>query len=283
MFLSICRFLLLILSCNASEQVQVPPTNTALSDYVNHSGGAKGSDTAWDEIGAVYGVTSNHYYKDKTPKGNVQITKEQYEEGLLKAKEAAKALGKNWSSKSYIQGLLARNWQQVKNADAIFAIAELEGKYVKGGTGYAVAMAVAENKPIYVFSQSKKSWFKHTDTGWQKTDTPVLTKNFAGIGTREINAKGVQAIKDVYKKTQEFIDSKSVNTSSTAPQTEPTEAVTNKPTKGTTQAVEAPVTQDNAALTLANTKEASTSSLNTNGAAKPDTESQLDTTTPVRR
>ena len=35
------------------------------------------------------------------------------------------------------------------------------------------------------------------------------------------------------------------------------------------QAVEAPVTQDNAALTPANIKEASTSSLNTNGAAKP--------------
>ena len=32
-------------------------------------------------------------------------------------------------------------------------------------------------------------------------DTPVLTKNFAGIGTREINDAGKQAIRDVYDKT----------------------------------------------------------------------------------
>ena len=100
------------------------------------------------------------------------------------------------------------------------------------------------NNLFEVGEQMQYEW-DSSKNGFVKTDTPVLTKNFAGIGTREINAKGVQAIKDVYKKTQEFIDSKSVNTSSTAPQTEPTEAVTNKPTKGTTQAVEAPVSQNN--------------------------------------
>ncbi|HEY8364888.1 MAG TPA: hypothetical protein VIK84_04885, partial [Haloplasmataceae bacterium] len=32
-------------------------------------------------------------------------------------------------------------------------------------------------------------------------ETPILTKNFAGIGTREINENGKQAIRDVYEKT----------------------------------------------------------------------------------
>ena len=39
-------------------------------------------------------------------------------------------------------------------------------------------------------------------------DTPVLTKNFAGIGTREINDAGKQAIRDVYDKTFESEDYK---------------------------------------------------------------------------
>jgi len=208
----------------ATEAVNDKAANGELSNYINHSGGAIGSDTAWGEIGAKYGVTSNHYYKDKTPNGNVQITLEQLQEGLVKAKEAAKALGRNWSSKPYVQGLLARNWQQVKNADAIFAVAELEGKYVKGGTGYAVAMAVAEGKPVYVFDQSKNSWFKHTGTGWQKTDTPTLTPNFAGIGTRELNAVGVQAIKEVYSKTL-----KAVNAEPQLDITTPVEAATAQP------------------------------------------------------
>ena len=32
-------------------------------------------------------------------------------------------------------------------------------------------------------------------------ETPILTKNFAGIGTREINEVGKQAIRAVYEKT----------------------------------------------------------------------------------
>ena len=259
---------------NASEQVQVPPTNTALSDYVNHSGGAKGSDIAWDKIGKNYGmVKNNHYYSgDKSdnnaPSSNVKISERDFEEGAV---ESAKAAKRNWGYRytRMKDSRLVRNWAQVKYSDAIYAIGKIvkageaifpnqkgdirkaEAPSVTGGTGYAVGMAIIHKKPVYVFNQEEGSyaigWYKwdNSKNDFVKVDTPVLTKNFAGIGTREINAKGVQAIKDVYKKTQEFIDSKSVNTSSTAPQTEPTEAVTNKPTKGTTQAVEAPVSQNN--------------------------------------
>ena len=33
--------------------------------YINHSGGALGSDTAWDELGKPYGVISKHYWHGK--------------------------------------------------------------------------------------------------------------------------------------------------------------------------------------------------------------------------
>jgi predicted NAD-dependent protein-ADP-ribosyltransferase YbiA (DUF1768 family) len=188
------------------DEVKPKPTvevTPAKPEYTNHSGGAIGADSAWGDIGAEYGVKSNHYYKDKTPKGNTPITQAQFIEGVEKAKQAASDLGRTWSNKPFVQGLLSRNWQQVKNADAIFAIGTIAGKYVNGGTGYAVAMAVREGKPIYVFDQVRNGWFQKTKTGstWEKIDTPVLTPNFAGIGTRGINANGLQAIKDVYAKT----------------------------------------------------------------------------------
>lgn len=187
----------------------------SIADFTLHSGGAKGADSAWDDIGTQYGLTKrNHYQKDKTPRGNTTITAEQFKEGLVKAKEAAKALGRNWSNKPYIQGLLSRNWQQVKNADAVFAIAErLDGSYVAGGTGYAVAMAVQEGKPVYAFDQSQNQWFESVDGQWVATDTPTLTPNFAGIGTRNLSKQGEQAIQDVYAKTQASLES-GVNTTS---------------------------------------------------------------------
>ena len=43
---------------------------------------------------------------------------------------------------------------------------------------------------------------------WEPIETPLLTPKFAGIGTRELNEAGKQAIKDVYKKT--FSQSQSV-------------------------------------------------------------------------
>ena len=111
---------------------------------------------------------------------------------------------------------LIRNWLQVKNSDAIFAIAEDfytvgdEMNYgkkalitqVKGGTGYAVQMAINEKKPIYVFNQKSGTWFEYKEGGFSSiTQDPMLTKNFAGIGSRKINAKGMQAIRNVYETT----------------------------------------------------------------------------------
>ena len=116
--------------------------------------------------------------------------------------------------------LLARNWSQVKYSTQIFAIGYIvepgkkspkgyysKSKYqtVDGGTGYAVQMGVNNNKDIYVFDQNIKSWFRwsySTLTFIKLEKTPKITsENFAGIGTREITTEGIEAIKDVYRKT----------------------------------------------------------------------------------
>jgi len=63
-------------------------------------------------------------------------------------------------------------------------------------------MAIQANKPVYVFDQDKKQWFtKQPGEDWKQCDTPILTKNFAGIGTREINQYGKDAIRSIYIKT----------------------------------------------------------------------------------
>jgi hypothetical protein len=75
---------------------------------------------------------------------------------------------------------------------------------VKGGTGWAVGMAIEEGKPVYVFDQEKGQWFTYSPIWgfWIPLETtPVLTPNFAGIGTRELNDVGRKAIRDVYAKT----------------------------------------------------------------------------------
>lgn len=195
------------------------------SEFIMQSGGAPGADNAWGTIAKEFGITNqNHWYhgiKDgnNAPLGNVMISNEDYEEGRRKVAEAAKV---NWGYKynTMKDDRLVRNWAQVKYADAIFAIGHIVGKgqkvfpnqvrdtrvasttVVQGGTGYAVTMAINEGKPVYVFDQERGKWAANINGTWKWLDeTPTLTTRFAGIGTRQINSAGIQAIRDVFEKT----------------------------------------------------------------------------------
>lgn len=189
------------------------------------SGGAYGADTVWGRIASEFGINNqNHWYSGErgaynAPNGNIKISQEDYNEGSTKVAGAAKM---NWGYQydTMKDDRLIRNWAQVKYADAVFAVGHLVGKggkvfpnkandnrvaettVVQGGTGYAVSMAILEGKPVYVFDQIREKWAANIDGVWQwLTEAPVLTKKFAGIGTRNINAAGEQAIRDVFEKT----------------------------------------------------------------------------------
>ncbi len=182
-------------------------------NYTNHSGGADGSDTEWEIQGNKYEVKTIAYsFKGhkQNSKNQCVLTPQQLNEGADKAKEAAKKLHRPWSSielKPYVKNLISRNWFQVKGASAIYAI----GKFVKGskslvdgGTGWAVQMAIDNNKPVYLFEQNENVWYEYSIAAnmFVVTETtPALSNNFAGIGTREINENGKRAIKEIYEKT----------------------------------------------------------------------------------
>lgn len=181
------------------EEADDNDTENAVTTYVNHSGGAIGSDTMWGEIGEEYGVVSNHYYHGaKTPNGNIEITEEQFERGKQHVYKANETLHRRPDK---YMNLLARNWIQVENSDAVFAIGQLKNNVVDGGTGWAVQMAIDVNKPVYVFDQERNKWYTKVDKDWIEIGTPTLTPNFAGIGTRNINQNGIKAIRDVYENT----------------------------------------------------------------------------------
>ena len=199
--------------------------NNNPSEFTNHSGGAEGSDIQWDKIGKEFGFVNNKHYwtETKTPHGNTEITKEDFEEGRYESAKAAKRnFGYQYAAMK--DSKLIRNWSQVKHSDAVFAIGKIvdtgekifpnqksdtrvaQTPSVTGGTGYAVGMSINHNKPTYVFNQSKSAkydigWYKWEGNDFVKTEIPTLTKNFAGVGTREINENGKKAIRDVYEKT----------------------------------------------------------------------------------
>jgi hypothetical protein len=192
-----------------------------LDNLTCHSGGAIGADTLWEEIGEEFGVKTRAYsYKTKshTTPNKVEISDHDYDEGVNEVNRANKSLGRFGISK--YMSLLARNWSQVKYSKQIFAIGTIvpagkknakgyysKSKYetVDGGTGYAVQMAVNNEKEVYVFDQVLDKWFRWSYNSLrfvELKDVPKISdQNFAGIGTREIKPNGIKAIRDVYEKT----------------------------------------------------------------------------------
>ena len=176
-----------------------------MRELVMNSGGAHGADTAWDFYARKYGVSDIRHYRDQNnsvlskPLNNKGIkasivTKEQLD---FARDQIYRMLGIKYNDD--IKGnLQARNYYQVSNSDAVFAIAFMNDNRnsVSGGTNTAVQLGISMKKPVHVFDIKSEQWYKYNPqtTKFEVEDTPMLTKSFAGVGTRDI--EDYQVLKD---------------------------------------------------------------------------------------
>jgi hypothetical protein len=181
--------------------------------HICHSGGCPGADMEWEEKGRKHSVHTIAYsfpsHKQYGENRHI-LTSDELLEGFEQCKLASKPLGRtlyNVEKNPYVRNLISRNWFQVKNSEAIFAIGiffdETKTK-VNGGTGWAVQMAINNRKPIYFFDQDSDKWYYYHysfNVFAEYDGVPELTKNFAGIGSRDLRDNGKQAITNVYKNT----------------------------------------------------------------------------------
>jgi hypothetical protein len=172
-----------------------------------NSGGARGADSVFELQCAKNGIEviawSFDGHNTKSPVRRI-LTKDELDEGFEHVKIANKTLKRIiYGLKPYIKKLLSRNWFQVKNSEAVFAIAHLEGKNkVSGGTGWCCMMAIDCKKPVYVYDSNYQSWFEfdYEINEFKKYEKiPKLTNRFAGVGSREIDTNSVEAIESLLK------------------------------------------------------------------------------------
>ena len=208
--------------------------NNNPQDYTMNSGGAYGGDTYWDVIGRSFGLTNINHFRpadnqilSKTLRDrNIKPFSITHEQSNYAREQIKQLIGRNLP---YDIGgeLLARDFYQVDKSEGVFAIANITNsqKSVEGGTNMAVQVGIKQGKPVHVYDLNTESWYQYNQsTGrFEVEDTPVLTKSFAGVGTRNIQnykvnkngqwvdregyvgydkaLKAANAIKDVYQKT----------------------------------------------------------------------------------
>ena len=176
-----------------------------------YSGGAIGSDTEFTNAALVAGHRVINYsfsgHDTLVPKNTRRLLSEnELLEGEEMIKNAAKYLRKNWSEYGgKPRKLIQRNFWQIKNADSVYAIADIkkDGR-VSGGTGWAVTMAIIRGVPdIYVYSSGAWfRWFGTTDPikgHWGKIVPSKPEGEYTGIGSRDIDENEIKAIWELYE------------------------------------------------------------------------------------
>lgn len=216
------------------KQVTQQKQNNNPQDYTMNSGGAYGGDTYWDVIGRQFGLTKINHFRpidnqnmSKTLRDrNVKPFSITHEQSNY-AREQIKQLTGRELPYTLAGELLARDFYQVDKSDGVFAIANITSsqRAVEGGTNMAVQVGIKQGKPVHVYDLNTERWYQYNQsTGkFEVEDTPVLTKSFAGVGTRNIQnykvnkngqwvdregyvgydkaLKAANAIKAVYQKT----------------------------------------------------------------------------------
>lgn len=169
------------------------------------SGGADGADLLWGFQAGKIGHGVIHWsfaeHRSQAPEQEiVRLTREQLEradEALIRANASVK---RRFPTKTDVtNSLLRRNWYQVKDTNAVYAVSELEGGQIAGGTAWAVQMYLdrfihdlepMENCHAYVLDKKTLKWFEWNGTRWINmiSRPPTPSGIWTGIGSREMSA-----------------------------------------------------------------------------------------------
>lgn len=180
-----------------------------------HSGGAKGADTFFGELGARFGYQVLHHSfqghkpTQKAHKTGQVIIHAQDDLNIKKdiLEKARQHLGRQAPKNQFIENLLLRNGYQVQDSQLVVAVSKVNNFkrcHVAGGTGYAVSMAYLASKPILVLDQEREEWFYSTKGSGlfaleRQPDVSRFPERFAGIGTRELNNVAMAEITQMFE------------------------------------------------------------------------------------
>lgn len=184
---------------------------SALPEDICLSGGAEGADLQFGMVAGSCGHRVFHFifdgHRSKAPEAEKVVLKaEQLSIADPYLVKANKTLRRKWPvSNPFTANLLRRNYYQVCEASAVYAVSELDDDgLVKGGTSWACQMFIdrfppGDDLPIYVFDQSLSQWFSWQVGAWEAIDQPPRPSGvWAGIGSRKLNDAGKNAIRNLF-------------------------------------------------------------------------------------
>ena len=169
------------------------------------AGGNKGAEAEFGRCAEQWGMPELHYtFKGHKlldrDRGVLELDEDELKKGDFSLKYVSKRLNRILSDIPQVRNILQTIWHQINAANQVFVVGAIQDDgTVRGGTGWGAELARLWRKPLFVFDQTKKSWFRWTGTAWEIAAPPVITTElFAGVGTQNLNEDGKQAILELF-------------------------------------------------------------------------------------
>jgi hypothetical protein len=186
----------------------VPPASERARNPRRHrllSGGGKGAEAEFGACAERWGMTEiNYSFNGHTTlertRGVVKLGDDDLKKGDFSLVYVSKRLGRVLSEIPLVRSILQTIWHQVSGASQVFVVGIIQpDNTVRGGTGWGAELARLWKKPLFVYDQPKKAWFRWSGKAWEIANMPVITSDaFAGIGTQNLTDDGRQAIRDLF-------------------------------------------------------------------------------------
>jgi hypothetical protein len=169
------------------------------------SGGAEGADLQWGMNAGRAGHQVIHFsfgsHRSKAPDAEiVRLTEAHLLEADEHVRKANETLNRRYpASSDFVNNLLRRNWYQVRDSEAIFAVASFKSGQVTGGTAWAVQMFLDKGgTTAFVYDQVESRWMTWQG-GWEPApEVPMPSGVYAGVGSRDLKENGKFAIRGLY-------------------------------------------------------------------------------------
>lgn len=133
-------------------------------------------------------------------RGVVELSEEELRLGEVSPAYVKAHMHRAFSESPELRRVLQAIWHQVSAAGEVFSVGTLNAdKTAHGGTGWAVELARHWGKPVHLFDQDRRRWFRWDGRDWVGEELPAIThQRFAGAGTRSLSEDGRAAIRALF-------------------------------------------------------------------------------------
>jgi len=172
---------------------------------------ASGSSGAEEEFGACaerWGVREVNFtfggrHEIARTRGLVLLSEDELRAGEVSAAYVKAHMHRAFPESAQLRRVLQAIWHQVSTAGEVFSVGAINpDKTAHGGTGWAVELARHWGKPVHLFDQERKRWFRWSERDWVAEAPPAITRErFAGAGTRSLSDDGRAAIRALFERS----------------------------------------------------------------------------------